>query len=84
MDPGEAKECGITVRRSPDAAEETVISYNAATQDVVLSGAHSSLSPEAIGGTYRTPLSLQSGELLRLTVFLDASVVEVFANGRHA
>jgi beta-fructofuranosidase len=82
MDPGEAKECGLTVRRSPDAAEEVVISYNAATQNVVLSGAHSSLSPEAIGGTYQCQLKLEPSELLRLTIFLDASVVEVFANGR--
>ena len=27
-------------------------------------------------------MNLKPGELLRLTVFLDASVVEVFANGR--
>ena len=77
-----AKEGGISVRRSPDAAEETTISYEAATQNVVLATGRSSLSPDAGGGTYRGALKLNPGEPLRLTVFLDGSVVEVFANGR--
>jgi beta-fructofuranosidase len=82
MDLGEAKVGGITVRRSPDAAEETTISYEAATQNIVLATGRSSLSPDAGGATYHGALKLGAGELLRLTVFLDGSVVEVFANGR--
>jgi len=75
-------ESGISVRRSPDAVEETTISYDAASQNVVLATGRSSLSPEAGGATYRGALKLYPGEPLRLTVFLDGSVVEVFANGR--
>jgi len=83
MDLGDAHEGGISVRRSPGAGEEeTTISYEAATQNVVLATGRSSLSPDADGGTYRAALKLKPGEPLRLSVFLDASVVEVFANGR--
>ena len=82
MELGDAKESGVSVRRSPDAAEETRISYEAATQNVVLATGRSSLSPEAGGGTYRGALKLKPGEPLRLTVFVDGSVVEVFANVR--
>jgi beta-fructofuranosidase len=82
MDIGDAREGGISVRRSPDAAEETTISYEASTRQIVLNTTRSSLDPAAGGGTYRSPLNLRPGEELRLTVLLDASVVEVFANGR--
>ncbi len=82
MDLGNAKEVGISARRSPDAGEETTLSYEAATENVVLATGRSTLSPDADRGTFRAPLKLNPGEPLRLTVFLDASVVEVFANGR--
>jgi beta-fructofuranosidase len=54
----------------------------AATQNVVLATGRSSLSPDAGGGTYHGTLKLSPGEPLRFTVFLDGSLVEVFANGR--
>jgi beta-fructofuranosidase len=82
MDPGGAKESGISVRRSADAVEETTISYQPATHQVVLATARSSLSPDAGGGIYQGALKLDPDEPLRLAVFLDGSVVEVFANGR--
>ncbi|MGA3325678.1 MAG: glycoside hydrolase family 32 protein [Terriglobia bacterium] len=82
MELGSAKEGGVSVRRSLDAVEEATISYEAATQNIVLATGRSSLSPDAGGRTYRGALKLKPGEPLRLTVFVDASVVEVFANGR--
>jgi len=82
MDPGGAKEAGIVVRRSPYEAEETTISYDAATQYVVIATGRSSQSPDADRRTHLGGLKLNPGELLRLAVFLDGSVVEVFANGR--
>ena len=81
-DAGGAKEVGITFRRSPDGAEETTLAYDAASGNVVLDARHSSLSPEANRDVYKAPLKLRTGELLRLTVFVNGSVVEVFANGR--
>jgi beta-fructofuranosidase len=82
IDPGDAKETGVSVRRSPGAEEETTISYQPATQNIVLATGRSSSSADTGGATYRADLNLKPGELLRLNVFLDASVVEVFANGR--
>jgi beta-fructofuranosidase len=82
IEPQDANECGLSVRRSPHAEEETVISYDAAAQQVVLATGRSSLSSDAGGASYRCPLKLNSGERLRFAVFLDASVVEVFVNDR--
>jgi beta-fructofuranosidase len=82
LDAGDANEVGIAVRRSADSVEETTITYDAGSQNVVLDTRRSSLSPDANCGIYKSPLSLWPGELLRFTVFLDGSVVEVFANGR--
>jgi beta-fructofuranosidase len=78
----DAKQGGISVRRSPAAEEETTISYDAAGESLVLATERSSLSPDAVREAYRAPLKLSPGEPLRLTVYLDASVLEVFANGR--
>jgi beta-fructofuranosidase len=53
-----------------------------ATHQIVLATTRSSLSADAGGGIYQCALKLNPGEPLGLTVFLDGSVVEVFANGR--
>jgi beta-fructofuranosidase len=82
VDPGDAKEVGIAIRRSPDAAEETTIAYDVASRNVVLDTGRSSLNADANRVIHKSPLELRSGEVLRLTVFVDASVVEVFANRR--
>jgi len=82
MDAGDAKEVGISFRRSPDSAEETTMAYDAVSRNVVLDTGRSSLSPDANRGVHKGPLKLRSGELLRFTVFVDGSAVEVFANGR--
>ncbi|MGD0225319.1 MAG: glycoside hydrolase family 32 protein [Terriglobia bacterium] len=83
MDLTDAKVGGISVCRSPNAEEETTISYDAAAQKVVLATGQSSLSRDSGGATYQGSLRLGTGELLRLTVFLDGSIVEVFANSRR-
>ena len=82
MDAGDAREAGITVRRSPDSAEETTIAYHAASRNVVLDTRRSSVCRDAYRGVHNGSLKLNPNELLRLTVFVDGSVVEVFANGR--
>ena len=40
-------------------------------------------APEAQGGVHRAPLSLSEGETLKLHLFLDRSMLELFANGRR-
>jgi beta-fructofuranosidase len=82
MDAGDAKQVGITIRQSPDSTEETTLTYDAASRNVVLDTERSSVSPDAKRGIYKSPLRLRPGEPLRFTVFVDGSVVEIFANGR--
>ncbi|MGO8817616.1 MAG: glycoside hydrolase family 32 protein [Terriglobia bacterium] len=83
MDMGGATMGGISLCRSPNGEEETTIAYDVAGQNVVVATGHSSLSRDTGGATYQGSLRLGPGELLRLSVFLDGSIVEVFANGRR-
>jgi beta-fructofuranosidase len=78
----DARQVGLKVRQSPDAAEETTIAYDTATQNLVLDTRRSSLTPDASRRIYTSPLKLRAGEPLELTIFLDCSVVEIFANRR--
>ncbi len=78
-----AEEYGIKVCCSPDGEEQTVISYcpteAALKVDTCSSGPNE--SPKHIESA---PLELPEGEQLRLRVFVDKSVVEVFANNQQA
>ena len=82
LDTGSAVECGLTVRRTPDGAEETRIVYNPREATLRVDRARASLDPEAHTDEQGGPLRLAEGEPLRLRVFLDRSVLEIFANGR--
>ena len=82
LDPGRAERVGLGVRRSPRGAEETVIAYDRPAGVLRIDTTRSSTSPAAEKDTHETPLTLARAEPLRLRVFVDASVIEVFANGR--
>ncbi|MFL5733853.1 MAG: glycoside hydrolase family 32 protein [Chloroflexia bacterium] len=82
FEPGDATEVGISVRCSPDGSEQTGIIYDALHRRLVLDASRSSLSSTAHLGRYAGPLVLAGGETVRLHIYLDASVVEVFANDR--
>lgn len=94
--PRDAHRFGIKVRCSPDGQEETVIECNPAGRYLKIDVAKSSLenikyytfcmmggdnNPELTA--QEAPFELQPGEKLRLRVFLDRSILEVFANGRQ-
>ncbi|GAC1548540.1 MAG: glycoside hydrolase family 32 protein [Herpetosiphon sp.] len=79
--PGDAAELGIAVRCSPNGDEETRIVYDRAAQRLVIDRTHASLSPDGATDMFFAPLVLAQGETLQLQVFLDRSIVEVFANG---
>lgn len=79
---GVATEAGLRVRRSPDGAEETLIGYNFAEQRFFVDRTRSSLSTEVDRDVQGRQLPLADGEPLKLRVFLDGSVIEVFANDR--
>ena len=81
---GDLDRVGVAVRSSPDGAERTVVSYSRPAGYLELDPGRSSLSSDAVGrAVQRGPLVLAANEPLRLRIFLDRSVVEVFANGRQ-
>lgn len=88
----EAREVSLDILRSPDGEERTRIrlfreawhgrSQNAHTLSIDVS--ESSLDPRVPARMPESgPLWLEENELLRLRVFIDHSVVEVFANDRQ-
>jgi beta-fructofuranosidase len=95
IDPEDAQQVRLDVLRSPDASERTSITFfnsgraqNATAaftrQEIILDGSESSILNDV---TPRPPeralLNRKKGEPLRLRVFIDRSVVEVFANGKQ-
>ena len=69
IEPGAAVRCGMAVLCSPDGKETTSVLYDAARKVVSLKGIEQAFS-------------LPLGEPLRLHVFVDRSLVEVFVNNR--
>ena len=84
LDPGDADEVGLKLRRSPNGDEETTVLYRPAEQRLTLEVVRSSLSADVTGREGQTaPLQLGPDQPLELNIFLDRSVVEVFANARQ-
>ena len=78
-----ANQYGLKVCCSPDGKEGTLVYYDAADKKLKVDTTKSSLSegPKTIEAG---PFELKAAERLKLRVFVDKSVVEVFANGRQA
>jgi len=74
---------GIEVRCSPNGEEQTPIFYDVAAKKLSVDTRKSSLTdgPRSVESG---PFELEDGEPLKLRVFVDKSVVEVFANDRQA
>lgn len=95
VDPQDAQQVQLNVLRSPDAQERTSITFfnygrdqNFAApytkQEIVLDGSESSiLNDVSPRPPERAGLNKEKGELLKLRIFIDRSVVEVFANGKQ-
>lgn len=83
MHSADASEYGVKVCVSPDGQEETVISYNVSEGKLQVDTRKSGPAgtPKYVEAG---PFSLQKNERLELRIFVDKSVVEVFANGRQA
>ncbi len=82
IDPSDAAEVGLKLRSSPNGAEETTIVYDRAGKRLVLNRDRSSIDESVERTAHSAPLGLAPGEPLVLRVFLDRSVIEVFANER--
>lgn len=80
--PGNAQRAGFYVFESPDGAERTCVYYDRGAQALVIDRERASLDAETVRDVCAAPLSLAEGEPLTLRIFLDASVIEVFANDR--
>jgi sucrose-6-phosphate hydrolase SacC (GH32 family) len=95
--PGSATRFGLNVRCSPDGEEETVIRVDRTAGTLTIDVAKSTLDPEIVYRTYImlhgvdnptvtaqvAPFTLDDDEPLRLRIFLDRSILEVFANRRQ-
>lgn len=81
--PGSAARCGVKVACSADGREETVLFYDLAEKKLKCDTTRSSLGfgRKAVEAA---PLALAPGESLQLRIFVDRSIVEVFANDRQA
>jgi len=83
MDSDEASQFGVKVCASPDGREETSIFYDVSEGKLKVDTRKS--GPEDTPKTVEAaPFELKRGERLKLRIFVDKSVVEVFANGRQA
>jgi beta-fructofuranosidase len=82
FEPGDADALGLLVRRSPAGEEQTRILCDRRAARLSIDRERSSASPDAHRDPFEVAFALASGEPLRLRVFLDRSVLEVFANGR--
>lgn len=80
IDPGDAQRIGISLLASPNREEETRVIYERDPGRLLIdrtrSGSGSADSPSIA-------LSLDPGEVIDLRIFVDRSIIEVFANG-HA
>ena len=94
IDPQESRWVQLNVLRSPNAEEQTSITfYNYdrilsnwyhARGVICLDGSRSSLRPDAwLRPPERSTVERTGGEPLTLRVFIDRSVVEVFVNGKQ-
>ena len=93
--PGSAKRFGVKLRCSPDGAEQTVIECDPSAKHLKIDMSKSSLDQVKYytfcmkGGKNPqvaeqiAPFQLKKGEKLRLRIFLDRSILEVFANARQ-
>jgi beta-fructofuranosidase len=83
MESAQASQFGVKVCVSPDGQEETAIFYDAAEGKLKVDTRKS--GPEDTPKTVEAaPFELKKGERLKLRIFVDRSVVEVFANSRQA
>jgi beta-fructofuranosidase len=69
---------GLRLRAAPNGAEHTDIRYDAERQQVVVDTRAASLNDKVTGGAYTLPARPDANGQVRLRLFLDRSVLEVF------
>lgn len=99
IDPGDAESFGLKVCCSPDGEEQTIIEYNPSAQQFTIDLEKSSLdesikhyffcmfwrhgeeNPKVTKQV--APFALKPDEKLELRIFIDRSIIEIFANDRQ-
>ena len=79
---GTAHVCGVKVRASGEGQEETLLYYDSVKKELVFDSTRS--GKEGRKKVESAPFELEPGEPLKLRVFVDKSVVELYANDRQA
>jgi beta-fructofuranosidase len=82
VDSATATKYGVKVRLSPGCEEETLLYYDAERQSLCLDATRSGVDGRRV--LEQAPFELREGEPLTLRVFVDRSIVEVYANNRQA
>ena len=82
IDVDDAQQVTLELRCSPDGQERTTVHYDAQKAQLSIDARAASSDEETQGDLYGVALDLEAGQPLRLRVFVDRSVVEVFANER--
>jgi len=82
IDPANAPRAGLKLRAAKDGSEQTLVYYDREQKLLCVDRSRSSTDPSADRGMQSGPFLLGRGEPLRLRIFLDGSVVEIFANDR--
>jgi beta-fructofuranosidase len=77
-----AKKFGVKVLSSADGSEQTLLYYDAETNELVFDSTRSGIDGRKV--VERAPLKLKSDKALNLRVFVDKSIVEIYANDRQA
>lgn len=83
MESTDANAFGVKVCCSPDGQEQTAIYYDKVEKKLKVDTTKTSLG-EGTKTVENAPLDLPADELLKLRVYVDRSMVEVFANDRQA
>lgn len=77
-------EFGITLRETPDGEERTLLRCNVRRREIIVDRTETSLSDSANASPHSMPIRLDDDGNVDLHLFLDRSVLEVFANDAQA
>jgi sucrose-6-phosphate hydrolase SacC (GH32 family) len=83
FEPGQQCEFGLKLRCSLDGQEQTRVVYQSESQQVSIEREQSSVNPEVDRENCSVVIEADPGEVVKLHIFLDRSVLEVFVNGRY-
>lgn len=84
VEPAKTGQFGIALRRSPGGEEQSLVLYDWQKKEISVDVRQSSKNPDVVDfDTQHASLALSENERLELRIFVDRSVVEVFANERR-